>query len=577
MHVDLGPILYADAPDEENEGEVWCFRVHLLVRGAAEEPPITVRAAEAWATVGEPKLAHSFPTYDPGDGKPAGAYYWSWRVEAERDETKRRWLTYHVESNNDGDSVPGVAGRRFDNVCIPPKGALPNIAFFSCNGESHETAYHGPQHAQRMWDHMQETHEEDQPDFDGEKGAYSLLIGGGDQVYADKLWQREPLKNYKDLSFNQVADAEVEDGFEEAVLGLYIGLYAEHWSKPFMRDVFARVPGTFTWDDHDIRDGWGSQPNEVEESDCYWAVERAASDCFEAFQLGGRQLTAESESGPERGGPLCREAGHYLQHLRFCESRAELDVVMLDIRSGRSRHRVLSGHQWVELKALLAEHRERSDHGRPRHLVLVSSVPLVHYRYYPGDVPMNAQGLNDDLLDQWEHDYHRGERKRLIELLLQHAKAAHCRVTILSGDVHVGARGKVTSSNPRHVPASSLGGGGENRAIIHQLTSSAIGHESPTSFMWAGIKKLTTGDPEPVGEQATSEMMRLSPGKEVIRARNWLSVRFDDPSDSANGEEGVRLWGKWFYEGEVSDKTLDADVLGLGEEAVVPAFASEDT
>lgn len=36
--------------------------------------------------------------------------------------------------------------------------------------------------------------------------------------------------------------------------------YRENWSRPLVRDVLANIPVYMMWDDHDIRDGWGSSP-----------------------------------------------------------------------------------------------------------------------------------------------------------------------------------------------------------------------------------------------------------------------------------------------------------------------------
>jgi PhoD-like phosphatase len=36
--------------------------------------------------------------------------------------------------------------------------------------------------------------------------------------------------------------------------------YRENWSRPVVRDVLANIPVYMMWDDHDIRDGWGSSP-----------------------------------------------------------------------------------------------------------------------------------------------------------------------------------------------------------------------------------------------------------------------------------------------------------------------------
>lgn len=74
-----------------------------------------------------------------------------------------------------------------------------------------------------------------------------FLLMMGDQVYMDEggvnLFDRERRHAPR----------------EKRRLGL-VEKYQENWSRQVVRDVLANIPVYMMWDDHDIRDGWGSSP-----------------------------------------------------------------------------------------------------------------------------------------------------------------------------------------------------------------------------------------------------------------------------------------------------------------------------
>jgi hypothetical protein len=571
----LGPILYIG----DCEKEVWRFRVHLLLEGTGNAPEDVEVTCPAAQSVGDPQEAFVFPEW--GDG---GATYWSWPVEVQRAGSDQ-WVAYEVKTES-GEKVEGVHGWRFPNVCVPRQGALPNIAFFSCNGRSHEGNYRLGE-SERLWRHMDKTHEHHQGE--AERG-FNMLVGGGDQIYADELWRKEPLKSVERAMQEPEEEYDFPEDFKEQVREKYVQLYIEHWKRPHMRRVFARIPGVFTWDDHDIMDGWGST-YESEHTEAMGRTYEAARDAFVAFQLGGKQIPCVQRSNEA-------EDSHFFQTLSFAEDEAHLDVLVLDIRSERTRQRVMSESQWSALDDALQKRAAETEDVR-RHLLVVSSIPLVHRRYHYStalsDIAAATSTLEDDMIDQWEHGNHRGERDRLIDRLLSHAQDSGSRVTILSGDVHVGARGRVVSTAPDHRPPQSAQG----KAIIHQITASGIGHPAPDWKQWAGILAASTDDPDPINDEVTAEMIDVSPERSYLRARNWLSMRFDDPlpADANPGrrKKGFRLRCKWLMEDEgafgewieedpderekARRNRWDQDIPGMraiSRKAVIPAYAQGD-
>ncbi|MEW5928949.1 MAG: alkaline phosphatase D family protein [Gemmatimonadota bacterium] len=515
MKLELGPILYMG----RSEPTRWRFHVNMLFQGGSADapPPVVVDSEDKGVTVAGPVLAADFS--DAG-----GRHCWRWTVTVKRATAERR-ISYRVRAA--GGEVAGLPEKPVGPVMVPAQGLLPRMAFFSCNGVSSEKHFHRVSDPQGLWEDMVQMHRGEFADSPHTPG-YHLLVGGGDQVYADSLWDDEPLNSLGRLSEKKRRAAPVPPGFETALRRMYVELYVKRWSDPFMREAMRCIPGVFTWDDHDIFDGWGSHDPELQASPCYEVIYRAAAAAFEAFQVGGTRDTLR-----------LGDAGHFLQAASFHEKHWELDVLLLDLRSGRTQSRVLSDRQWDDVRAWLAG---RAASTRRRHLVVVSTIPLVHLRFSETlDALPNLGGLDDDRIDQWEHSLHRGERARLMMWLLEHARDPRCRVTLLSGDVHVAAHGIITSTHPDHVSP------GQTRTIIHQVTSSGIVNPPPSDLEFWFMRRISSDSREFIADEVYTEMLEVTTGKRYLNARNWLSTVFDEPGPSEQGPDlRMRMWMKWF-------------------------------
>ena len=77
----------------------------------------------------------------------------------------------------------------------------------------------------------------------------------------------------------------------------------------------------------------------------------------------------------------------------------------------------------------------------------------------------------DDLIDGWMAAPHKEERKQFIKMLHKIALTKHVRVTVLSGDAHVGGVGRLYSWPKKHPEDDPL--------FIAQIISSAIMNAPP--------------------------------------------------------------------------------------------------
>jgi hypothetical protein len=123
-----------------------------------------------------------------------------------------------------GRFVPGAAG---SVRTLPPNASLTNLLFcvISCNGATELGA----------WQRFAEFVERAQPSF---------IVMMGDQVYMDEDEPDVVVAHYEsDSTTRRRAMADK---------------VRANWSREPLRTVLANTPCYMVWDDHDIRDGWGS-------------------------------------------------------------------------------------------------------------------------------------------------------------------------------------------------------------------------------------------------------------------------------------------------------------------------------
>ena len=483
----LGPILYIG----HCEPTIWRFYVNLLIEGGdTAAPPVDVVSGDS--TVMKPVIAADFSSSGLD-----GYILWRWPVEVQRTDGEQ-WISYTVQAKP-GVNVEGLrAPLTVDDVAVPAKDVVPHLAFFSCNGFDDPKLSGRVQKQDELWEEMLEIHQKARRERTADHpGGYHLLLGGGDQIYADCIWMRQgsPLKRFETPLAVRKNDRLTERQAQR-VLGDYVKLYVERWGRVDPAAVFARIPGLFTWDDHDIFDGWGSYKEEQQASRLFQQVYQQASRAFEAFQIG-----TSAKLGGSVSEHLVGNGNHYLQKLEFRTNKRRLLVVSLDLRSERRIDRVLSDEQWTDLQALSFE--EPDPDGTERHLLVISSIPVVYMKF---DLALRAleiipgyQDLEDDIRDHWSSWRHRGERSRLIMKLLEFGKVTKSRVTILSGDVHIGARGRIVSRHPDHLY------GGTDEIEIEQITSSGIVYPPPSRGEFLGVLATGTEGVDKISSKVSAE------------------------------------------------------------------------
>lgn len=410
----------------------------------------------------------------------------------------------------DGVALADQHGRTGWRLFVPGSGEQPLIAYASCNGFSSTKLARDTDEPYLLWQKMAAQHA---------ATPFALLLMGGDQVYADEIWESKrcpSLKKWSDLDWKEQNQAKVTATMTREIAAFYDWLYPDRWRDEHMSLMFATIPSVMMWDDHDIFDGWGSYPDERQTCDVFKEVFNHASRVFDLFQLRG---SSRNRMSPGKN--------HRTLVVRF----REYHILVLDNRSERSLDRIMSEEHWTDVKNWLSGLAGQA----VRNLFVMTAVPVVYRSFSAVEAIIDTtpwhEALEDDVHDHWSSRPHLAERMRLIMVLLnfleQH-QADPCKAVLLSGDVHVGALGQIWHERKQ------LG--------MTQVISSGIVHPPPSVFQWAGIQLMTSDSPGALGDgEVTAEPLTPLGSPRYLRTRNFATLQIGTDA---------KIWINWVCEKE---------------------------
>ncbi len=393
---------------------------------------------------------------------------------------------------------------------VPAKDAAPHVLFASCNGFSDPKYMKQVKQRNFLWSDVARRHR---------RKPFHLMVLGGDQVYADAIWHEKEvplLHKWVEKGWGARVNARFTGPMKKAVEEFYFRLYCNRWRQKEPARMFETIPSIMMWDDHEIFDGWGSYPDDMQNSSVYQGIYKIARRHFMAFQL---------HEGPNPSGkPFLAWPENFSSFLRA----GPIGILVLDLRSERNIKTVMGAKSWASIETLL----DSKDAKGLKHLLVVSSIPVVHTDFSILETIFDLipcqQELEDDLRDRWHSKPHKIERLKMIKLLLDFGKKQRTRVTFLSGDVHLAAVGAI--ENRRY------GSTGDNADVINQLTSSAIVHPPPPSpIVWL-LNLLGTSD-EDVDRDIRARMLYFRGTRySFVGRRNWLELTYDRNAGSVLAE-----------------------------------------
>jgi hypothetical protein len=336
-------------------------------------------------------------------------------------------------------------------------------------------------------------------------GRVDLLLHCGDQIYADDIWHWHE-KHHSVPSL----DALTAEYREE-----YVRLWGDN---PDIRGVLASCPSVMMWDDHDIYDGYGSNDDDdLSSSQRYF---QAAAQAFRDFQAVNNPPVEPAYLRHRDGTQVPANDSFF-----SCFRSNGVGFILLDARSNRNylRSTVLGANQLRVLETVLEDWRADES---LRWVYVVVSVPVVHVKVSAALVISEATGdvlgVKDDLRDNWVSPNNLAECQRLLTTLFDFmVHRPGVEVTLLSGDVHVGAVGRIWSSV--HVLPNG------KTPEFYQVTSSGIGHPAPRGLKSFVIKQAA----KPVrhslagGQQIQGALLPIpgNPGTRVLWERNFALLK----------------------------------------------------
>jgi hypothetical protein len=295
--------------------------------------------------------------------------------------------------------------------------------------------------------------------------------------------------------------------------------------------MMASVPSVMIWDDHDIYDGYGSYENGGKDTPFFKAIYEAAAGAFELYQLRGWKANRSK---------LTNNAKHYSWGVKF----GHYTILAMDNRSGRTPLKIMPDEQWGEI-VRWSQGRKAATTSDGETLLVVSPVPVVYRRFKDGLTSLpGQQEMEDDLVDHWNDRRHEGERDKVVHHLFQCFRdpatggAGFHRITILSGDVHVGGLGFLTRD--------------DGSREIAQIVASGIVHPSPGWFGWKAVQAMSNTDDYSIkGQDITASLVRAYGAEDInFVTRNFARLKL--------GDDG-RLWVNW----ECEDTKYPKPYFGL--------------
>ncbi|KAG1654831.1 hypothetical protein FOA52_006716 [Chlamydomonas sp. UWO 241] len=450
-----------------------------------------------------------------------------------------RSIAYTVTWEGVGGGSGGSGGAKKTEghaFTLPSNAQTWRWGFYSCNGfhdPVEEKAWGG---IQPLWQDVMQQH--------AEKPIH-VMVGGGDQLYNDHVWELPSMLEYlsipekttrRSLPFTQEQSDEVSQFYMES--------YSKHWSQPLFGDALAHIPQLMTWDDHDIFDGWGSYPVDLQSCRVFKGIFHWAKQFYCLFQQHATPETIASSNGVFGGNSWnCVTA-----------FGPTLAVVVLDARSERTLKHCCTDESYSLLQARLATLPSTI-----QHVAVIAGVPLIYphvpfaescmgavsaktcfgksSQYVMGKTGVlndlyNAFGeieLLDDLVDHWSSPVRVSEKRRLLAMVQEIALKRSLRFTFVSGDVHVAGYAKFSSKKAPN------GGLLKDHRYMPQIISSAIGNNPPpmgvvrTLQLFASEHKVT--------ESTVEQMLHLTHARVLKNQRNWALVE----QRNFDGKNRVRI------------------------------------
>lgn len=476
-----------------------------------------------------------------------GVTFWRFSIEVELTGRQQR-IGYRI---NNSASV---------GFWVPAKGQTMNMMFHSCNGFSMSVdpdTFSGPD---PLWRDVLNNHQ---------SRPFHVMIGGGDQIYNDRVMSETKLFQEWLSVKNPVHKHQAPFSLEmrDELECFYLERYSMWFSQGLFGMANSQIPMINVWDDHDIIDGFGSYPHHFMSTPVFTGLGAVA---FKYYMLFQHQSVSDEGYAEEPSWLMGAAPGPYVNELSrslFMFLGKSVAFLGLDCRTERMRDEILSEATY---ELVFDRCRREIVMGETKHLIVLLGVPIAYPRLnFLENVltsrvmdPIKALGragmlggfinkfdggveILDDLDDHWTAKHHKQERNWFIQELQELAAEKSIRVTILGGDVHLAAIGQFYSS-----PKMKLAKDRDHR-YMPNVISSAIVNTPPPELMADILNKRDKKHYLDKEDKATLEDMipmfthdvdgKGRNNKRLLPRRNWCSIREYQPGELLSDMSDVRI------------------------------------
>ncbi|KIY65027.1 hypothetical protein CYLTODRAFT_76394 [Cylindrobasidium torrendii FP15055 ss-10] len=432
-------------------------------------------------------------------------------------------------------------------------------AAHSCNGFSagvNQDDFRGPGFAtgyDPCWTDLLAKHTEN---------PFHVLVGGGDQLYCDGLTREPELQEW--VSKTKPEDRKSYQLTDE-ILEAIDRFYFNHYCQSFRSGAFARanssIPMMNMCDDHDLIDGFGSYPDDLQSAPIFKTIGSRGYWFFLLFQCFINPELDGLDDAPNKHwtkslvigqqGPFIPQPSHSL----IASLGPKVWMLLLDCRAERKKDRVCSELQYQKvfdrLDAIPAGVEQ---------LVIQLGIPIAYPRMVFLETfleskmnPFVALGksgsmglssfvnkfnadaeLLDDLNDHWTASGHKRERNWFITKLAQFAKTKKIRISFVSGDVHCAAVGNFKTLK---VKGQEVEPAQDHRYMLNIVTSAIVNTPPPPGVI-SMVSSLASKTHKTLHHEQIDETMvplfakdtdgSSRKAKFIMGRRNWCSADWDE-------------------------------------------------
>ncbi|GAA5848571.1 hypothetical protein JCM8547_004555 [Rhodosporidiobolus lusitaniae] len=439
---------------------------------------------------------------------------------------------------------------------VPAAGQEMRVMYHSCNGFSSgvdQKPFNGPD---PLWRDVLRKHEEK---------PIHCMVGGGDQIYCDPLSNEPEIAPWiteKDVAVKIAAP--LTPDMRLALDRFFFNWYCTWFRGGAFGVAVGKIPMLNMLDDHDLIDGFGSYPDDLQESPVFSGIGSFGYKWFLLFQLfivdemdGTNPTTAVGgprSTHPSKGLIIGGEGAFipYPNHSYLSYLGPKQYILMVDWRSERRFNQLASKTTYEKCEAAVMALPPGV-----QHLVVLLGVPIAYPRMTALEAilenkfnPMsmlakvnlmpsavnkfNAEAeLKDDLADHPCAADHKEERNWLVCKFQELAVQKHLRVTFMSGDVHATANSKFFSMkkiSPEQDP----------KYMLQIISSAIVNTPPPPPVIWlvsklGGKRHKTLHHAEteeeliPLFEEDTDGSKPKS--HTVMGRRNYALADYDEATD----------------------------------------------